>query len=131
LVERSYNNGFQLLYTLPPSWSTVWESLSTGKTLLTPSRLVDSLFPGVAELSEISWSIGQFSCVGFGGSRMWDTFALISSVARLYFHRAVVDRWPVLLMISCSSTFWLYNWVVQVCFPLMFVFYILRDLRNC
>jgi hypothetical protein len=54
LVERSYNNGFQLLYTLPPSRSTVWESLSTGKTLLTPSRLVDSLFPGVAELSEIS-----------------------------------------------------------------------------
>jgi hypothetical protein len=34
-------------------------------------------------------------------------------------------------MISCSSTFWLYNWVAQVRFPLMFVFYILRDLRNC
>jgi hypothetical protein len=62
---------------------------------------------------------------------MWDTFALISSLARLYFHTAVVDRWPVLLMISCSSTFWSYNWVVQVRFPLMFVFYILRDLRNC
>jgi hypothetical protein len=94
LVKRSYNNGFHSLHFTAISIDGTGVTFYCQNTI-NASWSVHSLFPGVAELSEISWSIGQFSCVGFGESRMWDTFALISSLARLYFRTAVVDRWPV------------------------------------